>query len=154
MKPSCKKERQELAPREKRVKMEKRREDIRSGIATPEWPSHWNLPDSIQQRWFVLTNDAFPTHNPGTSDIKIRPHTLLEHMLPPRSSAQQLAALLDDPPTPPVQMYLRERYRFGALTIYVETPDTRGFPTQGEVAPPDQGRKTYLPKVKSPLSQK
>lgn len=120
--------------RKKRVKMERRREEIRSGDATPEWPSHWNLPNSIKQRWFVLTNDAFPTHNLGSSDIKIRPYTLLEHLLPAGSSAEQLTALLDDPPTPPVQKWLRQPYRFGPLTVCVETPDTPGFTTEGEVA--------------------
>ena len=131
--------------RKKRVKMEKIRAAIRVGTATPQWPSHWNIPDGTEQRWFVITNDVFPTHNLGTSDIKIRPHTLLEHLLPARSSAERLIMLLDDPPTPPVRKH-RERHRFGALTVYVDAPDPYGFATEGDIAPNGYGLGAGSPK--------
>lgn len=83
----------------------------------------------MEERWFVITNDVFPTHNLGTSDIKIRPYTLLNHMLPQGSSVEELIGLLDKPPTPPVEKR-RSTHKFGALRVYVEYSDTDGFATE------------------------
>ena len=113
--------------RKKQAKLEKRRAEIRTGTVTVRWPNSWKVADSVQKRWFVITNDVFPTHNLGASDIKIRPHTLPKHLLPQRASARQLVALLDNPPTPEVQKRQTTRYRFGHLTIYVEGPLTHGL---------------------------
>ena len=119
----------EKEARKRQARLVKRRFAIRSGTETAQWPPDWNIPSDVTQRWFVVTHDVFPTHELGTSDIKIRPHTLLKHMLPPGSSAEQLIGLLDKPPTPPVEKRRNTRHKFGALTIYVEYAPTYGFDT-------------------------
>ena len=101
---------------------------------TAQWPPDWNIPHDVTQRWFVITHDVFPTHDLGTTDIKIRPYTLLKHMLPPGSSAEQLISLLAKPPTPPVEKRQNTRHKFGALKIYVENALTYGFATEGGLA--------------------
>ena len=117
----------EKEARKRQSRLVKRRAAIRSGTETAQWPPDWNIPNNAERRWFVVTNDVLPTHNLGTSDIKIRPFTLLKHMFPPGSSAEQLIALLDNPPTPPVLKRQNTRHKFGALTIYVEYAPTYGF---------------------------
>jgi len=124
----------EREARERQDRLAKRRSAIRAGTETVQWPSGWNMPNNVGNRWFVITNDVFPTHDLGTSDIKMRPYALLKHMLPQGSSAEQLIGLLDKPPTPPVNKR-QSPHKFGALTIYLETPDTPGFATDSEVAP-------------------
>ena len=117
----------EKEARKRQSRLVKRRAAIRSGTETAQWPPDWNIPNNAERRWFVVTNDVLPTHNLGTSDIKIRPFTLLKHMFPPGSSAEHLIALLDNPPTPPVLKRQNTRHKFGALTIYVEYAPTYGF---------------------------
>ena len=59
------------------------------GTATVQWPPDWNKPNNVERRWFVVTNDVFPTHNLGTSDIKIRPipsSNTCSHLNPQRSN--------------------------------------------------------------------
>ena len=110
----------ESAAREKQMRLEKRRNEVLSGAATVRWPRNWNLADGYDTRWFVITHDVLPTHNLGVSDIKIRPHKLLEHLLPDGASARELVALLDDPPTPVVNGRQWAPQRFGKLEVYVE----------------------------------
>lgn len=61
------------APRERQTRLAKRRSAIRRWDNTVQWPSGWNVPNNVGNRWFVIINDVFPTHDLGTSDIKMRP---------------------------------------------------------------------------------
>ena len=93
------------------------RHSVEAGAVTVSWPDTWPpVPDDTEWRWFVLTNDVLPTQDNNDSNIRIRSHQMLKHLLPAGVPLRHLVDLLDAPPTPDCVPNW-ERHRFGRLVV-------------------------------------
>lgn len=106
----------------KRQQVVKLRDEVVSGVATPQWPLGWDVTREVELRWFVLTRDVLTMRRVSEDGITIRSHQLLEKMLRKGSSLADLVSLLDNPPLPPAVLSETQwdRIRFGDFSVEIE----------------------------------
>ena len=106
-----------------RTQLIRLRNEIASGNATVEWPSDWPDVSSFEWKWFVLSRDNLSTRHDDGSGVKIRSHSILEHMLETGETVRGLITLLDNPRPPEDVFHRWYTLSFGELTVDIDVPD-------------------------------